>query len=490
MDENEVKKLFEQVEALNARSQELYTKAVTLLEADDAEGAKAKEEEADKLKTKAASIRSLAEKQKATLEEQKALRQPVMPAPLPGGNGGTVVQPTPPTQPDAQAEAVKAINVIRYAGMDDAVKNVIVSLYGGSYFEDRQKQRKAFVHYMTGREHLIDAEGWSLLRKAIPSPEFVENAIKHGLDVPAIKATMVEAVDTLGGYTVPVDLQQDIISRMQGFTVMRGRARIRPTTRDRVQIVKRSGGGDQYIGNVRMVWADETPANVAATETNATFSLEDIPVHTLMGVVPISKNMLEDSFTGIEAGLVEELASARAIAEDNAFLTGDGVGKPQGVLLGGTVPATDVATVNSGAAAALTFDGLIALLFGIASQYKQMPGCGWIANRSTYEAIAKLKDAEGVYLWTEMRGNNAVGNPTTLRGFQTFEQEAMPDIAAGTYPLIFGNLGGYDIVDRLGMTVQRFDVSPGQNILHFEAKFRVGGQVTRGWMLAAQLVSA
>lgn len=482
---DEIKKLYQQAQALRVQSGDAYKAAAELVVAGDEAGAKAKEEEGDQLEQKAVSIEQLAEKQKTLLERQKAMQIPVMPAPLPMDSpGGTIVQPVPPQQPD---EAAKAINLIRYGNMDAATKSVILSLYGDDYLEDRSKQRKAFVAYMTGREHLISAEGWSLLRRAIPTEKFVKSAIEAGWDAAKIKATMVEAVDALGGYTVPVDLQEDIISRTQGFTVMRGRARIRPTTRDRVQVVKRSGGDDQYIGNVRMVWVDETPSSSSVSETNATFSLEDIPVHTLMGVVPISKNLVEDSFTGIEMGLTDELASARAIAEDNAFVTGNGVGKPQGILIGSAgAPATGVGVVNSGSAAALTFDGIIALMFGVASQYKQMPGCGWVAKRATYETIAKLKDGDGAYLWTEMRGNNAVANPTTLRGFPTFEQEAMPAIAANTYPLLFGNLGGYDIVDRLGMTVQRFDVNPGTNLLYFEAKFRVGGQVTRPWMLAAQ----
>jgi HK97 family phage major capsid protein len=219
---------------------------------------------------------------------------------------------------------------------------VIVGLYGSTYEEDRMLQRKAFLNYMTHRDHLIDAKGWSLLRKAIPTPSFIKKAIDAGWDVDRIKSTMVEAVDVLGGYTVPVDFQEDIISRLPGFSVMRGRARTRPTTRDRVQFVKRTGGDDQYIGNVRMVWAEETPPAVSTTETNATFSLEDIPVHTLMGVVPISKNLIEDSPFNLENDLTEELTMARAIAEDNSFLTGNGVGKPQGVLIGGGAPVTGV----------------------------------------------------------------------------------------------------------------------------------------------------
>lgn len=487
------KEMFAKARSCYAEAQKYMEEAAKMMDGGDKEKAAQFEQDADKAREKGAWWKVQADKAEQDEVAQKALSQPVMPAPLPvdSASNGTVVQAQAPVMPGQPVEdAAKAVTTLRYGTIDAGVKSIINSLYGDAYFNDRMKQRKAFVAYMTGRDHMIDSEGWALLRKAIPTPEFIKSAIEKGLDANEIKSTMVEAVDTLGGYTVPVDLQQDIISRMAGFTVMRGRARIRPTTRDRVQVVKRTGGDDQYIGNVRMVWADETPASASTTETNATFSLEDIPVHTLMGVVPVSKNLIEDSFAGIEAGLTEELATARAIAEDNAFLVGNGVGKPQGVLPGSGAPITGVTVVNSGSAAALTFDGLIALLFGIASQYKQMPGMGWIAKRATYQAIAQLKDGDGAYLWTEMRGNNAVANPTTLRGFPIFEQEAMPAIAANAYPIIFGNLGGYDIVDRLGMTVQRYDVQPGTNVLSFEAKFRVGGQVTRPWMLAAQKVSA
>jgi HK97 family phage major capsid protein len=502
MDEKKIKELYEQVKALTARSQELYDESVVLLNADDIKGSKEKEEEADKIKAKAVSLRQLAEKQQENLKAQKALAEPVLPAPLPGAghNGGTIVQPQSPVSADPQPEeAVKAIYQMRYGAQDAGVKAIIFNLYGSSYEEDRMNQRKAFLNYMTNRDHLIDANGWDLLRRAIPTPNFVKKAIDAGWDANRIKATMVEAVDTTGGYTVPVDFQEDIISRLPGFSVMRGRAGVRQTTRDRVQFVKRSGGGDQYIGNVRMVWAEETPASASTTETNATYSLEDIPVHTLMGVVPISKNLIEDSPFNLESDLTMELTMARAIAEDNAFLVGDGVGKPQGVLKGGTSLPTGLASVSSGAAAALTFNGLIAMTFGIASQYKQGNRQGpngletravWIAEKATYQAIAELTDADGAYLWTEMRGDNARGNPTTLRGYTWLEQEIMPTVGAGTYPILFGNPEAFEIVDRVGMTVQRYDTSPGQNIVHYEAKFRVGGQVVRPWMMCAQLVSA
>lgn len=495
---DEIRKLFEQARALRKQSSEAYVKAAELVAAGDVDGAKAKEVEGDSLEQKAVSIEQLAEKQKAQAERQKALQMPEIPAPLPvdSPSNGTIVQPG---QPNSAEAAKKAVYQLRYGGVDAAVKAVIVDLYGDSYEEDRARQSKAFFAYMRGRDHTLDNRDWTLLRTSIPTPAFIRKAIDAGWDTAQIKSTMVEAVDTLGGFVVPVDFQERIIERMPGLTVMRGRAQSSTTMRDRVQRPKTSGGNDQYVGNVRMVWVDETPSSTTA-ETNATFSLEDIPIHTLMGVIPLSKNILEDSAFDLGAYLTRQFAQARAIAEDNSFLAGNGVGKPQGILVGSSgAPVTGVTTVNSGAAAAMTFDGVIAMTFGIGTQYKQgtRPGPNgpetravWIGARATFQALAQLKDADGTYLWTEMRGNNAVGQPNTLRGYNVLEQETMPAVAANTYPLLFGDPEAYEIVDRVGMTVQRYDVNPGENIIKYEARFRVGGQCVEPWRICAQKVAA
>jgi HK97 family phage major capsid protein len=420
--------------------------------------------------------------EKELTEKSKAVLPASMPSYAPVD--GTLVNVPQPEQNDAN----KAVYQLRYGDYDPATKSVIKDLYGASYEDDRNEQIKAFNLYMRGKDRLISAKGLDLLHQVILTPEWIKEAIKNGADVAFLKSTMVEAIDTLGGITVPVDYQTRIIERKPGMVVMRGRAQQMNTSRDRVQLPTATGGDSQYVDGVRITWVDETPSAASVSETNSTFGLKDIAVHTAMATVPMSKNLLEDSAFNLSTYIIDKFSKAKTIAEDNAFLVGNGSGKPQGVLPGGTGLAAGLASVVTGDASAMTFNGVLRAIFGIDSQYKD--GSVWIANKDTYLALSMLQDGTGNYLWTEMRGNNAAGLPGTLRGYKTLEQEIMPDIAANAYPILFGNPEGYQIVDRLGMTVQRYDTQAGTNTITYEMKFRIGGQLTMPWTLVAVKVAA
>jgi len=416
---------------------------------------------------------------------------PDFPASLPGDDPPSLE--SPPQQPkkksaeDKELEYAHMFYVQRYGEIDKAAKAVLSDLYGQDYARKQVTQWKAFNHYLRAKERYLKLDERALLEEIILTPKYATKAVLEGWSVSHLKATMVEAIGDLGGYVVPIDYQERIIERMAGFTVMRGGADIRTTNRDRVQVPRDTGGDDQYTSAVREYFVNETPASTAAL-TNLTFALEDINVEDAMSVIPISKSALEDSAFDLPGHMSRKVAEAGGINEDNKFLTGHGGGTPYGVLPGSTNPSTRISEVNSGAAAALTFDGLVKMPFGIASQY--LDGAVWIANRTTYQTIATMTDGTGNYLWTEMRGNNATGQPTMLRGFPALQQEAMPDIAANTYPILFGQRMGYLIVDRLGMTVTRYDVNPGENIIKYEFRRRYGGQLVEPYRFCVQKVAA
>ncbi|GAG20536.1 unnamed protein product, partial [marine sediment metagenome] len=253
------------------------------------------------------------------------------------------------------------------------------------------------------------------------TPELAKKAITQGWDVYALKSTMIEARDNLGGYTVPVDFQNRVIERLMGLVVMRGRASTITTSRDAIEIPKETGGGTQYTGAVRVTWVEETPANQAASDTNLTFGMERIPVHTVMASTNLSRNLLEDAAFDLASFLSRKFAEAAAIDEDNKFLTGTGAGQPRGLLpdSGNGMSITEEA---GGASAAVQFDDFIGLQYGIDSQYRQR--AVWLAEKATYQAIAELKDSNGQYLWRDQFGQNTVGQADRLLGYPVLEQEA------------------------------------------------------------------
>jgi HK97 family phage major capsid protein len=236
---------------------------------------------------------------------------------------------------------------------------------------------------------------------------------------------------------------------------------------------------------------DEIPSSATVADTNPTFGMLRVPVHTVMARTDISRNMLEDSAFDILEIMAQLFSEAMAIDEDNKFISGRGSGEPRGILGAGTTatpaPETGVGEQNSGSASALVADGLFNLYYALHSQYRG--NAMWVGARNTHRDIRKLKDGNSRYLWED---SLKLGEPPTLLGAPVAEAESLPAVAANAYPLIFGDMLGYLIVDRVGMEIRRVEDSTtvGQNKVALYARRRLGGQVIEPWRFQAQKVSA
>jgi HK97 family phage major capsid protein len=464
------------IQELRAKAREKATaiKALLDLDAPDMEQVGKLQAEADALLAQADAL----EKAEGVI---KTVSAPVLPAELP-----TDAEPEPKPEETAATKTFNAVYQLRYGDEADAVKAILTDLHGPDYGRKRISQWGAFNRYLRGGDVALKSGEQALLREVILTPEYASQAIKRGLDIAAVKTVMVEAADDLGGYTVPVDWQARILERLMGLVVMRGRAFTMQTSRDKVQIPTMTGGDSQYSSAIRVTWVDEAPtAGTAAT--NMTFGQEEIPVYTCMAEAFVSRNLVEDSAFDLAGYLARKFAEAAAVDEDNQFLTGDGNGRPQG-LLPSSGNALSLSEAESGVADSVSWDGLIELIYEPDSQYRSR--CVFIGEKATYKAIAKLKDGQGQYLWRDRFGNNVSegGELTRLMGYPVFEQEAMPTITNDAYVLLFGDPEGYTIVDRVGMTVERFlDSSTARiNQICYVMRRRLGGQCTETYRWAVQ----
>lgn len=412
-------------------------------------------------------------------------------------NGQKKVQRLP-FQPAEEADPQSELNwddasigaktwyIRKFGEPDAAAKQIAHELYGAPYEQVRYEKEHAFKQW--ARTGHCDPRMMGLI---VYTPEQLLEAAVFEVETGALKATQVEVVDTLGGFAVPEDFRTQVIERLPGLTVIRSLARVMPTSRDVLSMVKRTGGNSRYIGNSRVVWVDETPSSASVSETNTTFGKVSIPVHTVMANVPLSRSFLEDSAIDPVAYIREELVVAMAIDEDEQFLVGNGAGRPQGILSGTVANAapfdSDIVQVAGGAAATITADALVATPMQLDAQYRSSPACTWIANKSTWQAVYQLKDADDRYLWRSHNFNLSTPYPKELQGYSVRESEAMPSITNNTYPFIFGDVGrGYTIADRVGMTLERYQDSNtvDKDSVIFYARRRLGGQVTAGWALA------
>jgi len=456
---NEWEKLFKQAE-------EKLVAAKALLESDEVDM-----KQVNDLRSAAKSLRERAEAMKVTEEELKAMREPVMPADLPvapegdGGNGE-----------ENRAESIrKAINVIRFGAIDAPTDLVMREVYGGDYRQIVFEQTKAFDHFLrTGRaDKKLDRQLWSI--------GDVQTMLKDGLDVREIKATMVEGEDVLGGYAVPPTVAAGVIERIPGLTAVRGGGALIVQSASKViEWLKVTGGNDQYLSGMRGLWGAETES---PTEDDFTLGLVQIPVHVYTYKVSMSVSLLEDA-TNIVTIFTRLVSDTLAIDEDVAFLTGDGAGKPHGILpsSGNGRSLTEVIT---GDADEVTWDGLRNLRRGIATQYRARGRSSWIANSDTGGSIEEMQDGEG-----RNYVENALVVGDEFQGAIWRESEAMPDEAANAYPMIFGDLSGYAIVERLGMAVQRYNNSnTGINVVEFHIRRRLGGDLIEDYKFAVNKCS-
>ena len=304
-----------------------------------------------------------------------------------------------------------------------------------------------------------------------------ENYCRKGFDAldDAEKKALTVSNDSTGGYLAPPEYVRELLKTVTEISPIRSIARVRSTGQRSVQVPKRTS-------TFAAQWVAESGTRSETTGYNV--GLEEIPAHEYYAMVDISEQDLEDSVFDLEAEMQSEFATQFAKAEGTAFVSGNAVGKPEGILTN-----TSVSSVNSGNGTALTADGLLTLVHSIKSEYSR--NGTFVFNRGTLAAIRKLKDTAGQYVF--QAGMMLTGGVTnTILGFPYIEATDMPDVGSGTKPVAFGDFNrAYMIIDRIQMAVLRdpFTQATTGNVRYI-ARRRVGGQVVQAEAIVKQNISA
>lgn len=302
--------------------------------------------------------------------------------------------------------------------------------------------------------------------------------------------TLSEGVDSAGGFLVPPDYHAELIRKIAAQAVVRSLARVVNVGRDIAQWPRVNyTADDKYTSGVRMTWTGEIPASATAHRvTDPVFGLINIPVNTAMASMPISNDLIEDAAFDVIGASTDLLAEAFALGENDAFINGDGVAKPLGLLAQADTP-DGPGVVNSGSASALTGDGLIALYYALAAQYRA--NAVFVMNSNTLKRVEQLKDSQGRYLISSlMQAGLASGEPEQIKGKPVRVDEFVPDVAANALPIIFGDFRGYLVADRVGLSVERArELYLESNLTLLVARRRVGGYCVEPWRFKVQKIA-
>lgn len=366
--------------------------------------------------------------------------------------------------------------------VDEKLKNIEADL---DRFEDinqkltlAQQEQKGFSEKLENMEALLKRPEVSMetnqVDLAVKAFDKWLRKDKQGLEPEEIKALTVSD-DTQAGFLAPPEYVNELIKTLTEISPMRTIARVRQTSQKSVQMPSRTA-------TFSAAWVAEQ--GTRSETTGYTTQLEEIPTHEQYALVDISNQMLEDSVFNLEAEMQEEFSTQFAKNEGNAFISGDSVGKPEGILTN-----SSVGTTNSGSGTALTGDGLIDLVHAVKTPYGA--NGTFIFNRTTLAAIRGLKDGGGQYIFQAGMMLTA-GVPNTILGYPYVEMPDMPDVAGSAKPVAFGDFArGYMIVDRVSLSVMRdpFTQATSGNV-RYVARSRVGGQVVLAEALRTQTISA
>lgn len=237
-----------------------------------------------------------------------------------------------------------------------------------------------------------------------------------------------------GGFTVPKSFKAKLIDKLEELNIMRKLATVIETDSDTdLPVVVTHGSA---------AWTAE---NGAYNESEDTFGQITIKAYKLTRIIKVSEELLQDSAFDLEDYLVNEFARSISKAEEAAFVNGDGVNKPTGVLVDATVGVT------AASSSAVTAEEIIDLYYALPRAYRE--NAVFMANDSTVKAIRKLKDSNGDFLWT--KGLN--GEPDMLLGKPIYTSEFAPQFAVDAKVMAFGDFSYYQIADRKSRVFQRLN---------------------------------
>lgn len=302
---------------------------------------------------------------------------------------------------------------------------------------------------------------------------FVDGYLRRG-DVGVELKSFSGATTADGGFAIPREIDAVIDATLKAISPIRRIA----------NVVRVGTGGYRKLvtqNGVTSGWAGEVAAR---PETGSPLFNEIVPpMGDLYANPAASQFMLDDAAFDVEAWLANEIATEFARAEAAAFISGTGVNRPKGFLTFPAVVTADgarafgslqyLASGAAGAFAATPQDKLVDLVQSLRSPYRQ--GATWVMNSKTLATVRKFKTSDGAFLW---QPSLIAGNANMLLGYPVLEAEDMPDIAADSYSIAFGNFqAGYIITERAETSILR-DPYTNKPFVYFYATKRVGGTVT------------
>ena len=261
-----------------------------------------------------------------------------------------------------------------------------------------------------------------------------------------------EGVDADGGYLVPEEYDNRLIDVLTEENIMRSLG----------HTITTSGEHKINIAATKpaAAWIEE---GGALQFSDATFSQILLDAHKLHVAIKVTEELLYDNAFGLENYIINQFGKALANAEEDAFLNGDGSGKPTGLFA-----ATGGGTVAGTLSAAIKSDDMLDLAYALKRPYRK--NASFIMNDKTLAQLRKLKDNNGAYIW---QPSYQTGEPDKVLGYAVHTSAYAPENA-----IAFGDYSYYNIGDCGTRSFKQLtELFAGNGMIGYVAKERVDGKL-------------
>ena len=337
-----------------------------------------------------------------------------------------------------------------YSRMEAEIEELTNSIERQQRAERREQELSKPVNSpITGKPYKDEPQGE--VKKGRASDEY-KKAMLTALrsNFRQVSNVLQEGVDADGGYLVPEEYDHRLIDVLTEENIMRGIAtKITTSGEHKINIAATKPAA---------AWIEE---GGALSFGDATFDQKILDAHKLHVAIKITEELLYDNAFGLENYIITEFGKALANAEEDAFLNGDGVGKPTGIF-DKTKGGESIGTLT----AALKSDDILDLIYKLKRPYRK--NASFIMNDATLAQIRKLKDNNGQYLWQPSYQAN---EPDKILGYNIRTSAFAP-----TDAIAFGDYKYYNIGDRGSRSFKQLnELFAGNGMIGYVAKERVDG---------------
>lgn len=256
-----------------------------------------------------------------------------------------------------------------------------------------------------------------------------EGFLKHG----SACNTLREGSDCEGGYLVPDEFERRVVQALTEKNVLRKLGTVIQTERTMTFPVAKGIGPADWI-----------PEEGVIPVTTGEFDEVKLDAHKVATSIRVSDELLEDSAFDLEGFIIDQFAERIGDAEEEAFLHGDGIAKPLGLIY---QMDREVTTEKAGT---ISTDDLLDLKHAVPPKYRK--DAVFLMHDSTLRELRKLQTGNGQYVWYENLKKNL---PLAIFGHRVFTSPSMPSIDSGKLPILFGNFKHFIIGDRKHRRIKR-----------------------------------